>query len=405
MKSGLILNLLKKNIERADFEYKISSERKQNKWFVHSKVRRKLITEFGILEVFITKYYKFVNGKKIVSQFENDYLRENKRQRVSIQLKEKIVNQYLREFSAKNIVEYFKNTFSKGSVFLTIKKLRNQIKPVIHKELAKDKEVVYINADDSFLKTRIQKRTIETQNIRSIMLHLGKDENSKILGKHSILEITPAIGKKNAKKDMKSWSIYIKDKIKEVYGKDNMKILVSGDGAKWIKSLAQHLNADYIIDHYHLMKKGYETLFCNTKTYKRNLDELRPIEKILNINFYKTYKQYTDKFELDKSLELVKQIQKYNHLLSERKQKELRSLAIYLKNNSIATNKDNKYYIGSHAETWISHVVKRYTTRKFTIFSIDTLKKIWLFNSNENLSFGFIDEEPDEKFIEKIETN
>ncbi|AKA50035.1 hypothetical protein VO56_02145 [Mycoplasmopsis gallinacea] len=391
-------NLLKNQLEAEDKEYLNSKERENQGWRVHSKYKRMFITEFGKVIVHLTRYWKWNETKtrKITKIFSNDFLEKNKNVNIVVSLKEKICSLYTDKKSSKEISKYFGSNFSKWTVFNSFKvALKNkeeleqkEDKFSHYKELAKDKNIIHIDIDDTFHKEKYKNKKKKTI-YRTVVLHLGfnNKKERKMIGKVAILEIKRIDEKK---KTIKEWSDLIKTKIKEIYGKEFKEINVYGDGARWIKNLAKELNANYFLDYYHLKAKGFKVLGYTKTRNKANKEVFKDYEFQINSKVIDIYDRYVDKFELHKCyLFLIKLIVKLNNVLTEEKRKEMNSLISYIKNNINSLKNTHISYIGSHTETWMNHLIKKKIKKEFSIYNITTIKKILILNEDKNTKYIF----------------
>ncbi|WP_337902382.1 UPF0236 family transposase-like protein, partial [Mesomycoplasma ovipneumoniae] len=134
-----------------------------------------------------------------------------------------------------------------------------------------------------------------------LVLYLGK-KDGKVYGKTNILEVRKV---NSAGFNIEQLAQIVKDVITEVY-KKNLKIIVYGDGAKWIRNLSKKLDAIYILDKFHLIKKLSDLVSLkNNNSLNRFLFEQK---------FPKLYQKLLDYFEQNQSDKVVlelRQIIKY----------------------------------------------------------------------------------------------
>ncbi|MCN0158465.1 Mbov_0401 family ICE element transposase-like protein, partial [Mesomycoplasma ovipneumoniae] len=231
----------------------------------------------------------------------------------------------------------------------------------------------YINlaVDDSFHRVVENKKTYKVKN-RMLVLYLGK-QNGKVYGKTNILEVRKV---NSAGFSIDQLAEIVKDIISEVYNK-NLKIIVYGDGAKWIRNLSKRLDGIYILDKFHLIKK-----LSNLVSLKNNNSLNR---FLFEQKFPKLYQKLLDYFEQNRSdkvvLELrqiIKYLQtvlaKYPLLFTKIRQKieEVGQFLRYVISNIEAVNQLFSFKSAtSFTESFVAGLIKFNTKIKYSTFSFD----------------------------------
>ncbi|MGY6172633.1 Mbov_0401 family ICE element transposase-like protein [Candidatus Mycoplasma pogonae] len=386
-----MLYFLKNKIEHKDYLYRNSIERKQSGWKIHCYITRKLITEFGILEVKITKYYIKDGSKTKTKLFDNhELLKNNKYQRIDKTFKSDIKKLYLTGLSSYKITKYYGNFFSARSVINFVKNENFNNEKIDYLELAKDRKYVYLEADDGFHRERDSNKKVIKNRLRMLVLHLGFDsDTNKIIGKTVIVE--KFASNKNNSKNNQQWADFLTAKIEDIYGK-KLEIIVIGDGARWIKSIAKKLNAKYILDHFHMVQKGMKTLGYTLTKYRKNQKIFSYLESKLNQKIYHIYKQLINNFDIQGAIDLLAKLIKNDYKLNKSKITEIIKLKKYLMNNLVPKSvyEYENGYIGSHTETFMNHHLKSQIKRRFATFNYETIKKLMIFNQTDNLKYLFI---------------
>ncbi len=378
-KSILVENLIKK-IEEEDKKFleKINQIKGQG---LHSKIKRKLKTEYGKIEIEVNRYWKKVSigdeNVEVIAQkkviFYSDFFKElvQKGKTITNSLIKKIINFCYEVKYGTSLCRMFGNVISVGSINLILKRLNVDNEIYNFKTLASNQNYINLAIDDSFHRVVENRKTYKVKN-RMLVLYLGK-KDGKVYGKTNILEVR--------KVNSEGFSIdqlaqIVKDIISEVYNK-NLKIIVYGDGAKWIRTLSKKLDAIYILDKFHLIKKLSDLVSLkNNNSLNRFLFE----EK-----FPKLYQKLLNYFEQNQSdkvvLELrqiIKYLQtvlgKYPLLFSKIKQKieEAGHFLRYVISNLEAIKQLFSFKsASSYTESFVASLIKFNTKIKYSSFSFD----------------------------------
>ncbi|WP_438340461.1 UPF0236 family transposase-like protein [Mycoplasma sp. 125] len=147
--------------------------------------------------------------------------------------------------------------------------------------------------------------------------------------------------------------------IKKYYDK-NCKLILLGDGAKWISNLAKKIKAKYILCRFHLFQK-INAIFNNSAELKYGLEQLKSKENLdlkLIFNNFMHNKKYDELINFIYSNKSI--IKKY---LGLNRSNLLFSLCKYINNNFYGlTEIDDKnidFFINNNAEAFISHLIKK----------------------------------------------
>lgn len=393
--NNFILKSIEEKILKEDLEFKNSAERLKNKIYIHGKVKRKIILEQGALIISLTKYSQIINNKRRIFTIQNEFLSYNKNQKIDKSIKKKAIKMYLNGASSSEVSFAFNKIFSPWTIFKIDKNILKNDDDLSQKndfkEIAKDKKYLYIDMDDCWIRTKNNDRKVDMKRFRMITFHLGFDneKNKKIIAKLTILE--SRFNHENNYKNTDEWVDFLRKIIEEYYG-NHLKILVYGDGAKWIKKIALKLKAKYFLDKFHIIFNGFKVLGYSLKQYKNNYNFFHQYEQIVGFKFYPIFKKFINNFQINEAINFLKNLIKSNMNIPHSKVLEIIKLINYLKNNWLNNQFKNDIlgYIGSHTEAWISHIVKHKTTRKFTSFSSKTINEIILSKQNENLKILLI---------------
>ncbi|MCN0158024.1 hypothetical protein Q4504_01590 [Mesomycoplasma ovipneumoniae] len=378
-KSILLENLIKK-IEEEDKKFleKISQIKGQG---LHSKIKRKLKTEYGKIEIEVNRYWKQIsigdeNGEVIAQKkviFYSDFFKElvQKGKTITNSLIEKIIGLCYEVKYGSSLSRIFGKVISVGSVNLILKRLNVDNEIYNFKTLASNQNYINLAVDDSFHRIFENKKIYKVKN-RMLVLYLGK-QNGKVYGKTNILEVRKV---NSAGFSIDQLAQIVKDIISEVY-KKNLKIIVYGDGAKWIKTLSKHLGAIYILDKFHLLKKLSDLVSLKNNN---SLNHFLFAQK-----YPKLYQKLLNYFEKKQSNDVVlelRQIMKYLKIESEKhvwlfskisqKIEEVGQFLRYVISNMEAINQLFSFEsASSYTESFVSNLVKFNIKIKYSSFSFD----------------------------------
>ncbi|MCN0158401.1 Mbov_0401 family ICE element transposase-like protein [Mesomycoplasma ovipneumoniae] len=378
-KTILINNLIEK-IKAEDQKFLEKVKQTHDQGF-HSRIKRKLKTEYGKIEVEVNRYWKKVsigdeNGEVIDRKRKVFYCDTfsnlvKKGKTITNSLIKKIINFYYEVKYGSSISRMFGKVVSVSSVNLILKRLNVDNEIYNFKTLASNQNYINLAVDDSFHRVVENKKTYKVKN-RMLVLYLGK-KDGKVYGKTNILEVRKI---NSAGFSIEQLAQIVKDIISEVYNK-NLKIIVYGDGAKWIRTLSKTLDAIYILDKFHLIKKLSDLVSLkNNNSLNRFLFEQK---------FPKLYQKLLDYFEQNQSdkvvLELrqiIKYLQtvlgKYPLLFSKIKQKieEAGQFLRYVISNLEAINQLFSFKTASsYTESFVASLIKFNTKIKYSTFSFD----------------------------------
>lgn len=267
-----INNILTKYINKInDYDNYFFKTRNKNKYLVSAKCNRKINTEFGICIFNQRIYWDKINKKYYYPIYEKFNIK--KRAKIINDLKQEIINKIGQKKSYKNIQDELKFTYiSKTIISKYYKNL--EIKEILPKEksFVKDNEYIYINADDCFVPVWNKNNKRELQKIRSISYNTGRKKISKnryklINKKYNFI----FNHKTNPREDYyidNNTVNFTWNGLNKYFEFENAKLVVTGDGATWIRNLTKYLNAYYVFDKYH-------ALIYLWKIYKPNIGNSR----------------------------------------------------------------------------------------------------------------------------------
>ncbi|MDW2909939.1 Mbov_0401 family ICE element transposase-like protein [Mesomycoplasma ovipneumoniae] len=378
-KTILINNLIEKiKIEDQKFLEKVKQTHDQG---FHSKITRKLKTEYGKIEIKVNRYWKKVsigdeNGEVIGKKRKVFYCDTfsnlvKKGKTITNSLIKKIINMCYEVKYGSGISRMLDKVVSVGSVNLILKEIDTSGNLENFKELSAGQNYINLAVDDSFHRVVENKKFYKVKN-RMLVLYLGK-KDGKVYGKTNILEVRKI---NSAGFSIDQLAQIVKDVITEVY-KKNLKIIVYGDGAKWIRNLSKKLDAIYILDKFHLIKKLSDLVSLkNNNSLNRFLFEQK---------FPKLYQKLLDYFEQNQSDRIVSELrqlikylrtilEKHPLLFSKIKQKieAAGQFLRYVISNLEAINQLFSFKTASsYTESFVASLIKFNTKIKYSTFSFD----------------------------------
>ncbi|MDO6829442.1 Mbov_0401 family ICE element transposase-like protein [Mesomycoplasma ovipneumoniae] len=378
-KTILINNLIEK-IKAEDKKFLEKVKQTPDQGF-HSRIKRKLKTEYGKIEIEVNRYWKKIsigdeNGEVIGRKRKVFYCDTfsnlvKKGKTITNSLIKKIINFCYEVKYGSSISRMFEKVVSVGSVNLILKRLNVDNEIYNFKTLASNQNYINLAVDDSFHRIVENRKTYKVKN-RMLVLYLGK-KDGKVFGKTNILEVRKI---NSAGFSIEQLAQIVKDIISEVYNK-NLKIIVYGDGAKWIRNLSKKLDAIYILDKFHLIKKLSDLVSLkNNNSLNRFLFEQK---------FPQLYQKLLDYFEQNQSDKVVLELRqiikylavvlgKYPLLFSKIKQKieEVGQFLRYVISNIEAVNQLFSFKNAtSFTESFVASLIKFNTKIKYSTFSFD----------------------------------
>lgn len=199
--------------------------------------------------------------------------------------------------------------------------------------------------------------------VRLAVLYLGvsnnkDDRNSKLVHKRVIYQINK---QKTKGTTTIKFADIIRDKIKEFYGNKKRQIIVCGDGDDYIKTLAEELNANQVLDFFHLKAKIRRGLPFTKWNNSAGLNQLcNLIMEDLKTNPFK-------------AIEKLK-ILTYSATLT--KKVLLKEAIRYIKNNldGIYAYQKKDWYNGCYTESNVYHFIKSISNGKS--YGVKTFKNL-----------------------------
>lgn len=360
-------------INNYDKQWKANNKQK---YIFHSKRKRQILTEFGLIK-FSRNVYKYYDDKKSKISFYKPvdaYFGFEANQHLHPYLKQRILDQLVFGKRYRDIIEDCKRSGAKLnkpllSRLLKTANLEDYDKKVSAKVELKKDQIVYINTDDSWVPVVDLDKKKRKIKVRVTSFNLGYKENvrhreRKELKDKRIFFIVgdTIINSQNFPEKIKEMgSIFYKNF-------DQTNLVLGGDGATWIRNAAKKIGASYVLDKYHSVR------------HLLNVWKINPYRPKRNENNYQNFLNCKRAFEsgnVNKLLELLETACSND------------SATKYFKNNAKGVENFGKdWNIGVSAETDIARLVKAILGNKKKVYSIVSLKNLLGYRSfkiNNNL--------------------
>lgn len=369
--NDIVINTLKFSIENADEDYYKSSLRKQENWKLHSHFQRKLILENGVLILNLRRYWKFdENHQRIYKNIDyQSFLTKNRNVNVDISLQQRILATYLKDsVSSRQLALNYK--VSASTVINIVHKnfdlLKTKNKLVDYRnQIQSENKIIYIAVDDAYFNTKIDKCKIQKCKSRMLNFFMLNKAKKPICKNHLIF-----LGKPKLNKTLQELAINVKNIIEKYYGMRNYQIIITGDGAKWIKILSKLLKAKYILCKFHLFSR-FRTIFTDSFKLKQ---ELLNLEMQIGFNLKQELYdllwncRYKEIYDL-----LISYWSTICRCFNDKRLRLLIDFANYLHSNMRGLYDlmltDDEYY-GNIAESYVSHLVKSKINKHYSIWSV-----------------------------------
>lgn len=330
-----ILNSKQKELEARDLEILKNRDKK----YIPVKIqKRRITTEFGQL-IFKRRIYKFFNEKNKKYEYISLLDQEmgiKKWSKLDESLIQQIKSQICSGKRYRDIADMFQESqVSLMSISRIFKKMDiNQLIYDLPKIKVPKRQIIYINADDTFVNVRLNNK-IKQDKVRVVTFNLGLDNDKK---RHKLKNKKYFFLLNEDKKETEELANEIWNWGKKFFdGFENCFLVVGGDGAWWIKELASWLGAKYVLDKYHASKQLREAFRINSRWPKINIS---------NWNLYRTTLNY---FEQGMYEELITVLTEFS---------SKRVVNYFKANKNGVENFGEPWNIGVSAESDVSKLVK-----------------------------------------------
>ncbi len=229
-------------------------------------------------------------------------------------------------------------------------------------------QTLYINMDETFVKLRKNKK-LKKYRIRLVTFHTGYHKfystiKRKVLANKRVYYQLLPISKRI---DTAEFIADVEKMAKKFYSNvGDIKIIIGGDGAPWIRNASQYWpNTNYVLDKFHALR--YLKQLFPTRTNQLNFQQYQTNKSLFESGIYS---------ELDNNLKQA--------VIKNAKISKLKEVVTYFRNNSIGiVNQSLDYNIGVSAEGDISHIVKWLLGYGSKAFHYQTFKNMLLLRTAE----------------------
>ncbi|WP_338965854.1 Mbov_0401 family ICE element transposase-like protein [Spiroplasma endosymbiont of Sarcophaga carnaria] len=213
-----------------------------------------------------------------------------------------------------------------------------------------DSKYVYLGLDDTFTKIFKKHKKIDKNMVRLAYLHTGIDWQKSSKKRHFLQnKRLLMVMSKNVNLKMKEYRQLLKKFINNNYDLIGKQLIVMGDGAEWIKKLAEYLKTDYVLDEFHLMAKVHHCF--NFRRLGKDSKKELTVEETQKKAIYQDVYAFVRKGEVNSILDylkpfLTKEMQDIYPFLKDKKDK-VKDLIQYITTNTEGIkNYQQEYYIG-----------------------------------------------------------
>lgn len=365
--SERIKKLIEEDLIKMDEKFCSKRDKKRLK---NVSTRKKSIFLCGYKLEIKRRYYLDTKENKHVFLLD-EWLNIEKYQHFPKEEKEIICQMVVKEKKTFNQVKMdYKNKFSINTICHLIKNQPIEYISNFNTEPTKFR-FIYIDVDDTYGYLKINNKR---HKFKFKVLHIYQDYEKGVGFKNEIKAVFLNEVHLDSEKSMKQTINEIKVILNQYYGDlSNFELVVSGDGARYIKTIAINLESKLGLDKYHAYKRLHDTLkTSNLKKFHLSSDVLSSA-KFAENNFANEGIQLLKEGKVD---ELNKQLVdfKNNYGINS---KELNSSISYFKNNKNGIKIwNNPNYFGTYTETFVQQLVKKYFGDVGKCYSLNTFMNI-----------------------------
>lgn len=246
-----ICNDIAKKWEELDF---LLFQRKDKKYQVVKFKTRKIQTKFGLISFKrrIYKYYNIELKKWLYVALLDEELNIKKYKRFYYDVYQHIIN-FLgdgkRYRDIKDTIPRTNISLMTISRFFQNYSFKNE---QIEKIKVNDHETIYINLDDCFMNLNKLQKT--SYKFRMVSFNTGV--NRQYAKKPYLINkrVAVLINKTGFRDSQETYVDFIWKKLNQFYQFENAKLVIGGDGARWIRNASKWFGANYVLDRFHALK-------------------------------------------------------------------------------------------------------------------------------------------------------
>ncbi|WFQ93060.1 Mbov_0401 family ICE element transposase-like protein [Mycoplasma feriruminatoris] len=237
-------------------------------------------------------------------------------------------------------------------------------------ELEQTNEQIYVEMDDLYINHQANEK--KKMRVRQIIFHTQK--NNKLENVVNLFFTKNLDEKTNEFNDL-NFIFDTLNKLKK-QSKNSQKIVVNGDGARWIKKLAERLDLNFSLDLFHI-RKALNTAFGFNKFASKENKKL--FKNWYNKNLNLSWKEAFEFAIFNKNLLLFRQV--YSEFWTEAKTKNLSKTVLFnVKNFYKLINNNSKYIfsneqkLSSYTEHFVYNSFKKHIKKPQSLYSFESIK-------------------------------
>ncbi|UOE63548.1 UPF0236 family protein [Mycoplasmopsis bovis] len=348
-------------------------------WKIFRKETRKWITLGGIFLLNITMYETKDNEGKItrftyyhdekLKQISNcKYDIDNLKLAVKFYLENSKIPSSLKQLlPSKQLLNYYLNKLKIKEKLLD---KNEQILTEIKSNLANNNEKIYLEMDDFYIFHKSTK--VKKMRVREVIAHTLK--NNKLSNVINMFFTKNLDDKTTKNNDLEFIETTINKEL--ITNNYTQKLIVNGDGARWIKKLANKLNATYSLDLFHIQKALNDTFGTGKFASKENKMYYKTY---INKTLDRPWKNVFDEAILSKNEGLFRQL--WYEFLSDSIASNMptgiyeraRNFCNLILNNARAVF-DNDEKLKSYTEHFVYNSFKKHIRKEQSLFCFEHMK-------------------------------
>ncbi|WP_434341903.1 UPF0236 family protein [Mycoplasma putrefaciens] len=356
-------------------------------WRVFRRYKRKWITFGGEFELNLTMYEvidKLTNKSKRFVYYHHQKLKELRHSKYDIDilkltiwfyLMESKIPLFLRELlpSKQLFNHYLKST----NIHQIIDEKNREILKKNYHELEKSNEQIYIEMDDFYINH--QQKNNKKMRVREAIFH--KVNKTKLDSVINLFFTKNLDEKDNEYNNLNYVFSNLKEFIKPI--KNDSEIVINGDAARWIQTLAKQLNVNFSLDLFHI-KRGLNLTFGTNKFASKANKKF--FNKYYSKRFNSSWKDVFEYAIFSEGLDFFKE--NYLDFLTQAKRENApKSIIINARNfyKMIVNNSkwlfENKQNLSSFTEHFVFNSFKKHIVKQQSLYAFDNIKTLVTFKN------------------------
>ncbi|MGX9394576.1 Mbov_0401 family ICE element transposase-like protein [Mycoplasma sp. 392] len=346
-----------------EFRTKIRFQNPKYRGWKIDRTYTKTLIDFNYVYHFrLTQYYVFNENKKKKKFvfYHHEFLKNNQgrfsNQVIKSDVKKYLSNQPMDFLSPKSARYHIDKSNFKH-------KLVNENESLLEQLQSKEWDEIQVNADDCYINVRNKVKKFTSYKKCFLIRNLTFIFVSKL--DKNVKKMCLNFTKSKSFKGKKQFLDQVLNETKNMLEKFKFKKLyVIGDGAKWIKKLANFVSGSYVLDKFHLYKK---MIFWtpNSRIKDKICRTFVGDKTIINwINDWRYFIENRLESEYCKSVKEFKKLV-FSSEISESLTKEIFRILNYIQNNWLGIWVTKSEFLVSRTENSINHLVKKLIKKAF----------------------------------------